>query len=99
MISELPFVVNHFQAAPFKKSTLLFTHLQIDGDTDRQIRYPQLLRMCKNAASGLARLGVKKHDVMGIFSPNTPEYPIVYLAASAAGATITAINSTYTVCK
>ena len=55
--------------------------------------------MCKNATSGLVRLGVKKHDVIAVFSPNCPEFAIVFLATSAAGGTITAINFTYTVCK
>ena len=55
--------------------------------------------MCKNAASGLVRLGVKKHDVIAIFSQNSPEYAVIFLAASAAGATLTTINSSYTVCE
>ena len=55
--------------------------------------------MCRNATSGLVRLGVKKHDVIAVFSPNSPEFAIVFLATSAAGGTITAINFTYTVCK
>ena len=73
--------------------------LQIDGITDKQYTFPQLLRVCKNAASGLVRLGVKKHDVIAIFSQNSPEYAVIFLAASAAGATLTTINSTYTVCE
>ena len=78
----------------------LFTlFLQIDGITDRQYTFVQLLRMCKNAASGLVRLGVKKHDVIAIFSQNSPEYAVIFLASSAAGATLTTINSTYTVCE
>ena len=47
----------------------------------------------------LVRLGVKKHDVIAVFSPNSPEFAVVYLATSAAGGAITAINFTYTVCK
>ena len=41
----------------------------------------------------------KEHDVIAVFSPNFPEFAIVFLATSAAGGTITAINFTYTVCK
>ena len=73
--------------------------LQVDAITEKQYTFSQLLRMCKNAASGLVRLGVKKHDVIGIFSHNSPEYAVIFLAASAVGATVTTINSTYTVCK
>ena len=44
-------------------------------------------------AAGLVERGVQRHDVVGIFAPNVPEYPIAFHGVAQAGATNTTANS------
>ena len=52
--------------------------------------------MSINVASGLTRLGLGKGDVVGIVSPNCPEFLISFLAVASIGAINTTVNCTYT---
>jgi acyl-CoA synthetase (AMP-forming)/AMP-acid ligase II len=61
----------------------------IDAATGRTITYAQLADLVDRAAASLARLGLRKGDVCGIFSPNTPEYAIAVLAIARLGAIVT----------
>ena len=65
----------------------------------RQYLYEDVVKNIRSVASGLYRLGVRKGDVLAIFSPNTPEYVFMFFGALAAGATVTTINPTYTCSK
>jgi len=47
-------------------------------------------------AAGLADLGVKKGDRVGLFMPNTPQFVIAYFAILKLGAIVVAINPLYT---
>jgi long-chain acyl-CoA synthetase len=47
-------------------------------------------------AAGLAGLGVRKGDRVGIFIPNTPQFVMVYFGILKAGAVVVAIDSRYT---
>lgn len=47
-------------------------------------------------AAGLADLGVKKGDRVGIFMPNTPQFVMSYYGILKAGAVVVAINPLYT---
>jgi acyl-CoA synthetase (AMP-forming)/AMP-acid ligase II len=68
----------------------------IDGPSGRQLTYGALLDGVKRAASALRRRGFKKGDVMAIFSPNLPEYPIAFHAVASLGGIVTTLNSLYT---
>jgi acyl-CoA synthetase (AMP-forming)/AMP-acid ligase II len=61
--------------------------------TGQVISYTQLADMVERLAGGLAAVGLRKGDVLGLFSPNSILYPVVFHAALAAGATVTTVNA------
>ena len=69
----------------------------IDGPTGRTVTYAQLVSLVRRVAAGLAAHGYQKGDVLGIYSPNVPEYTIAFHAAASLGGTITTVNPLYTV--
>jgi acyl-CoA synthetase (AMP-forming)/AMP-acid ligase II len=69
----------------------------VDGVSGRVTTYAQLEDYVRRAASGLARRGLTKGDVVAIFSPNLPEYIVAFYAAATLGAVVTPVNPTYTV--
>lgn len=68
----------------------------IDGLTGRTITHAQLETAIRRAATGLARRGFQKGDVLAIFSPNLPEFAIAFHAVSLLGGIVTPINPLYT---
>ena len=68
----------------------------IDGPTGRTLTYRQLADAVRRAAAGLARLGLRKGDVLAIYSPNLPEYAVVFQAVAMLGAINTTANPLYT---
>src|SRR5258708_530624 len=69
----------------------------VDGPSGRTVTYAQLPVLIRRAAAGLAAHGFVKGDVLGIYSPNVPEYAIAFHAAASLGGTITTVNPLYTV--
>src|SRR5438552_8197834 len=69
----------------------------VDGPSGRTISYGQLPDLVRRVAAGLAAHGFVKGDVLGIYSPNVPEYTIAFHAAASLGGTITTVNPLYTV--
>jgi acyl-CoA synthetase (AMP-forming)/AMP-acid ligase II len=68
----------------------------IDGPTGRTLTYRQLADAVRRAAAGLARLGLRKGDVLAIYSPNLPEYAVVFQAVAMLGGINTTANPLYT---
>jgi acyl-CoA synthetase (AMP-forming)/AMP-acid ligase II len=68
----------------------------VDGPTGRTLTYRQLSDGVRRAAAGLSRRGFKKGDVFAIYSPNLPEYAIIFLAVAALGGINTTANPLYT---
>jgi acyl-CoA synthetase (AMP-forming)/AMP-acid ligase II len=68
----------------------------VDGVTGRTLSYAQLDQMTRRLAAGFAELGVRKGDVIALHSPNTIMFPVVFYAATRAGATVTTVNALYT---
>ena len=68
----------------------------IDGPTGRTLTYTQLASAVRRTSSGLAARGFSKGDVCAIYSPNIPEYAIVFFGVAAAGGVSTTVNPTYT---
>lgn len=64
----------------------------IDGPTGRTYTYRQLLGAIRGCAAGLHARGIRKGDVIGIVSPNIPEFAIAFLGASVIGAIATTVN-------
>ncbi len=68
----------------------------IDGPSGRTLTYLQLAGGIQRLAAALAERGLQKGDVVAIFSPNLPEYALVFHGILAAGGTVTTINPLYT---
>src|SRR5262249_24042639 len=68
----------------------------IDGPSGRTLTYRQLADSVKKAAAGLAKRGFKKGDVLAIYSPNVPEYAVIFLAVASLGGINTTANPLYT---
>ncbi len=69
----------------------------IDGPSGRTITYKQLAGGIQMVASNLVKRGLKKGEVVAIYSPNVPEYAIIFHGVIKAGGTNTTINPLYTV--
>jgi acyl-CoA synthetase (AMP-forming)/AMP-acid ligase II len=68
----------------------------IDAATRRTLTYGQLVQDIRKAATGLARRGFGKGDVLAILSPNLPEYAVALHAVATLGGVCTTINPLYT---
>ncbi len=64
----------------------------VDGMTGRVVTYGELRESVKRVASGLAALGIRKGDVVALWSPNSPEFAIAFHAVIRLGATLTPAN-------
>jgi acyl-CoA synthetase (AMP-forming)/AMP-acid ligase II len=57
-----------------------------DGITGRTITYGALFDQIRRTAAGLSARGITKGDVVSLWSPNVPEWPIVFFAIVRLGA-------------
>ncbi|MDG1025532.1 MAG: 4-coumarate--CoA ligase family protein [Gammaproteobacteria bacterium] len=67
----------------------------VDGSTGRTLSYTQLAKQIQHFAAGLDQRGFKKGDVFATFTPNVPEYAVVFLGVAAVGGINTTVNSLY----
>src|SRR5213594_1049279 len=77
--------------AEFKNKTAL-----IDGQTGRALTYAQFEDSVCRVAASLVKRGFKKGDVLGIFSPNCPDYAVIFHAVAMLGGISTTLNPLYT---
>jgi acyl-CoA synthetase (AMP-forming)/AMP-acid ligase II len=68
----------------------------IDGATGRTYTYAQLRAYVRSLAAGLSHYGVRKGDVLAVFSPNLPEYALAFHAAATLGALTTMVPPLFT---
>ena len=68
----------------------------IQSETKRKISYQELSESIDQMAAGLQINGFKKGDVLAIYSPNLPEYVVVFLAVLKLGGICTTVNPLYT---
>src|ERR1044072_6965602 len=68
----------------------------IDGPTGRAVTFSQLNDAIAIVAHNLAERGFKKGEVLGIISPNCPEYAIAFHATALLAGIVTPINPLYT---
>src|SRR3954464_4898181 len=64
----------------------------VDAVTGRTITYGELPALVDRISAGLAGLGVRKGDVVCIFSGNTPDFLPAFLAVARLGAVTTTVN-------
>ena len=60
-----------------------------------KISYREMNELTDRLACGLAELGVKKGDRVGIFMPNTPQFVMAYFGVLKLGAIVVATNPLY----
>ncbi|MFJ5231180.1 4-coumarate--CoA ligase family protein [Kitasatospora sp. NPDC088391] len=65
----------------------------IDGLTGRSVSYRELDAGTRRVAAGLAEAGVGKGEVVALFSPNSPAYPLAFYGVTRTGATVTPVSS------
>jgi acyl-CoA synthetase (AMP-forming)/AMP-acid ligase II len=63
-----------------------------DGISGRTITYRELMDQIRKTAAGLAARGIKKGDVVSIWSPNLPEWPVAFFGAIRIGAIVHTSN-------
>ena len=68
----------------------------VDATTGRSMTYGQFADTVERIAGALARRGIGRGDVVGVFAPNTPAYAVVFHGILRAGATATTVNALYT---
>ncbi len=68
----------------------------IDGVSRRALTYGELGDSIRRVATGLARRGFRKGDVFAIYSPNLPEYAVIFNAVASLGGINTTVNPLYT---
>jgi acyl-CoA synthetase (AMP-forming)/AMP-acid ligase II len=69
----------------------------IDGLTGRTLTYGDVDEEVRRAATGLAGRGFGKGSVLGLYSPNLPEFAVAFLATAMIGGTVTTANPLLTV--
>ena len=73
---------------------LIFT--QECGLSRRRYTYNTMSQAVRRFGSALTRMGFKKGDVMGVVSPNVPEFPIAVFGSAGAGMPVALVNPAYT---
>lgn len=68
----------------------------VEGATGRTLTYGQLADLVPRVAAGLAAHGLSKGEVLGIYSPNVPEYAVAFHATASLGGICTTVNPLYT---
>jgi acyl-CoA synthetase (AMP-forming)/AMP-acid ligase II len=68
----------------------------VDGLKGDTITHGQLAAYVDRVAAALHAKGLRKGDVVAVFCPNTPWYPVVFHGIAAAGCVMSPINSLYT---
>ncbi len=68
----------------------------IDGPSGRTLTFGALGAAIQKAAKGLSDKGMKKGEVLAIYSPNLPEYAVAFHGVSVIGGVSTTINPLYT---
>jgi len=69
----------------------------IDGSSGRVWSYAELADAIRAVAASMHARGLRKGDVVGIFSPNLPEYAVAFHAVALLGGVLTTANPLYTV--
>jgi acyl-CoA synthetase (AMP-forming)/AMP-acid ligase II len=68
----------------------------IDGPSGRTLTFGDVADQVKRVATALSRMGFGKGDVFAIYSPNVPEYAVIFLAVASLGGINTTVNPLYT---
>jgi acyl-CoA synthetase (AMP-forming)/AMP-acid ligase II len=64
----------------------------IDGPTGAVTTYAELAERVRAVAAGLAELGIRRGDAVGLLGPNSVDWPVAFHAVIALGGIVTSIN-------
>ncbi len=67
----------------------------VDAAGGRSYTYGQLDSLIGRFAAGITALGFRPGDVLALYAPNLPEWPVAALGAMAAGGAVTGVNPLY----
>ncbi|MES2939452.1 MAG: AMP-binding protein [Pseudomonadota bacterium] len=67
----------------------------LDGDTGVQLTYGELDHAIGRCAAGWAACGLRPGDVLLMFAPNSPDWPVAAFGAMAAGGVVSGANPGY----
>ncbi|NKE07252.1 AMP-binding protein [Mesobacillus selenatarsenatis] len=65
------------------------------ADRDLRMNYKEFNMLCRKAARGLMKLGVKKSEHIAAWSSNTPEWVVSQFATGKMGAVLVTVNTNY----
>jgi fatty-acyl-CoA synthase len=65
------------------------------ADRDLRMNYREFNMLCRKAARGLMKLGVKKGEHIAAWSSNTPEWVVSQFATGKMGAVLVTVNTNY----
>ncbi|GAA4808352.1 AMP-binding protein [Actinomycetospora chlora] len=68
----------------------------IDGPSGQRMTFGELAHGVDRFAAALGERGLGRGDVIALFAPNTPYYPVVFHGALAAGVAVSTVNALYT---
>ncbi|GAA4912196.1 acyl-CoA synthetase (AMP-forming)/AMP-acid ligase II [Actinomycetospora succinea] len=68
----------------------------IDGPSGAQTTFGELAAAVDRFAAGMGERGLGPGDVIALFAPNNPYYPVVFHGALAAGLAVSTVNALYT---
>ena len=88
-VSYSTFVLQHARGAADRP-------VLVDGPSGRALSREQVITGSRRVASGLARRGLAKGDIVAIYSPNLPEYALAFHGSLMAGGVVTTANPLYT---
>lgn len=64
----------------------------IDGPSGRTLTYADLAGQVRRAAAGLTARGFGRSSVLGLYSPNLPEFAVAFHAPAMLGGAVTTAN-------
>jgi acyl-CoA synthetase (AMP-forming)/AMP-acid ligase II len=67
----------------------------IDGPSGREMTFGELAHAVDRFAAALGERGLGKGDVIALFAPNNPYYPVVFHGGLAAGVAVSTVNALY----
>lgn len=101
--SQIPSDPDHLSLVSFlldRTSSFPDRHALVDAATGRTLTFFDLHSSIRRVSHNLiARHGVKKKDVILIFSPNSVDFMVAFLGIVASGAIATTVNPQYTVAE
>jgi acyl-CoA synthetase (AMP-forming)/AMP-acid ligase II len=68
----------------------------LDGSSGQEMTFAELAHGVDRFAAALGERGLGRGDVIAVFAPNDPYYPVVFHGALAAGVAVTTLNAMYT---